>query len=79
MSSLMIEDAIGELKEVNRNGVIIGGNFVNWYGGFDSYMVAQEITDIIYAPSHGKKTTRRRRISYSFTLYELETMDSQTK
>ena len=55
MSSLMIEDAIGELKEVNRNGVIIGGNFVNWYGGFDSYMVAQEITDIIYAPSMGRK------------------------
>ena len=21
-------------------GVIIGGNFVSWYGGFDSYMVA---------------------------------------
>ncbi len=55
MKSLMIEDAIGELKKVKRDGVIIGGNFVNWYGGFDSYIVAQEISDIIYAPSMGRK------------------------
>ena len=55
MKSLMIEDAIGELKEVKRDGVIIGGNFVNWYGGFDSYIVAQEIADTIYAPSMGRK------------------------
>jgi hypothetical protein len=55
MKSLMIEDTIGELQEVNREGVIIGGNFVNWYGGFDSYIVAQSISDIIYAPSMGRK------------------------
>ena len=55
MESLMIEDAIGEIKEVKRDGVIIGGNFVNWYGGFDSYIVAQEIADTIYAPSMGRK------------------------
>lgn len=55
MKSLMIEDAIGELKEVKRDGVIIGGNFVSWYGGFDSYIVAQEISDTIYAPSMGRK------------------------
>tara|TARA_R110002020_G_scaffold86597_4_gene213880 strand:+ start:2860 stop:3750 length:891 start_codon:yes stop_codon:yes gene_type:complete len=55
MPSLMIEDAIGELPKVNRNEVIIGGNFVNWYGGFDSYIVAQEISNNIYAPSMGRK------------------------
>ena len=55
MPTLMIEDAIGTLNKVERNGVIIGGNFVNWYGGFDSYMVAQEITDNVYAPSMGRK------------------------
>ena len=55
MKSLMIEGVIGELKEVERDGVIIGGNFVNWYGGFDSYIVAQEITDTVYAPSMGRK------------------------
>jgi len=55
MKSLMIEDAVGEIDEVERDGVIIGGNFVNWYGGFDSYIVAQEITDTVYAPSMGRK------------------------
>ena len=55
MKSLMIEEAIGDLKLVERSGVIIGGNFVNWYGGFDSFIVAQEITDKVYAPSMGRK------------------------
>ena len=55
MPSLMIEDAIGNVEEVNRKGVIVGGNFCNWYGGFDSYIVAREISDIIYAPSMGRK------------------------
>ena len=34
---------------------IVGGNFVSWYGGFDSYMVAREIGDPIVAPSMGRK------------------------
>jgi len=37
------------------NGTIIGGNFVSWYGGFDSYMVAREIGNPIVAPSMGRK------------------------
>jgi len=55
LSSLMIEEAIGKVKDVERNGVIIGGNFVSWYGGFDSYIVAREITDDVVAPSMGRK------------------------
>jgi len=57
MTSLMIEDAIGTLNTVERSGVIIGGNFVSWYGGFDSYSIAQELADNekIYAPSMGRK------------------------
>ena len=55
MKSLMIEEAIGNLEPVERSEVIIGGNFVNWYGGFDSFIVAQEITDRVYAPSMGRK------------------------
>ena len=37
------------------DATIIGGNFVSWYGGFDSYIVAREIGDPIYAPSMGRK------------------------
>jgi len=55
MPSLMIEDSIGELKSNEREGIIIGGNFVSWYGGFDSYIVASEISDEIWAPSMGRK------------------------
>lgn len=55
LSSLMIEEAIGKVKDVERNGVIIGGNFVSWYGGFDSYIVAREVTDDVVAPSMGRK------------------------
>jgi hypothetical protein len=55
MPSLMIEDTIGVVKNVSRNGVIIGGNFVSWYGGFDSMIIAQCLDDIICAPSMGRK------------------------
>jgi len=56
MRSLMIEDAVGKLSSKERKGVIIGGNFVSWYGGFDSMIVAKTFDDIIYAPSMGRQT-----------------------
>jgi hypothetical protein len=37
------------------DATIIGGNFVSWYGGFDSYMVAREIGNPIISPSMGRK------------------------
>lgn len=56
MQSLMIEDAIGELPLENRKGVIIGGNLVSWYGGFDSFSIAREFDGgLVYAPSMGRK------------------------
>ena len=55
LKSLMIEDAVGEIAKVERKGVIIGGNFVSWYGGFDSYIVASEVFDEVFAPTMGRK------------------------
>jgi len=55
MPSLMIEDAIGKLNHETRNDVIIGGNFVSWYGGFDSMAIAKELNNTVYAPSMGRK------------------------
>lgn len=55
LRTLMIEEPIGELQSKKREGVIIGGNFVHWYGGFDSYIVAREVTDEVWAPSMGRK------------------------
>ena len=40
--TLMIEDSITDITPITENKVIIGGNFARWYGGFESYMVAQE-------------------------------------
>jgi hypothetical protein len=56
MPSLMIEDSISNIDYINRSNVIIGGNFVSWYGGFDSYITAQKFqNEKIYAPSMGRK------------------------
>ena len=62
MRSLMIPEGLQRRSE--WSGVtIIGGNFVNWYGGFDSYMVAREIGDPIVAPSMGRKQDNEDAIS----------------
>lgn len=56
LPSLMIEDAIGPIETIERKGVIIGGNFVSWYGGFDSFSIAQEMDNgKVYAPSMGRR------------------------
>lgn len=58
MPSLMIEDGIDGYTlthENDRKNVIIGGNFCHWYGGFDSYIAAQEFECPIYIPSMGRR------------------------
>ena len=61
MRSLMIPEGI-----IPRNqwgdATMIGGNFVSWYGGFDSYIVAREIGDPIWAPSMGRKQSEEDQI-----------------
>jgi len=55
LPSLMIEDSVRDLPQTERKDIIIGGNFCSWYGGFDSYMIAQEAECPIYIPSMGRK------------------------
>ena len=55
LPSLMIEDSIKNLSQVERKEIIIGGNFCSWYGGFDSYITAQEANCPISIPSMGRK------------------------
>ncbi len=57
MPSLMIEDSIPKNIECPRSGVIIGGNFVSWYGGFDSMIIAKDLSEegTVYCPSMGRK------------------------
>ena len=56
LRSLMIEDPIEQIiPSEKRTGVMIGGNFKSWYGGFDSFMLAKSITDEIYSPQMGRR------------------------
>jgi hypothetical protein len=58
MPTLMIEDPIdaGTLTHINdRKGVMIGGNFVSWYGGFDSFVIASSINQPILSPTMGRR------------------------
>lgn len=59
LQSLMIEDEIKEDEMCpidQRSGVMIGGNCSSWYGGIDSYFLAFNYSDEIYAPIMGEKT-----------------------
>jgi len=56
LRSLMIEDPISSITSPEeRSGVMIGGNFKSWYGGFDSFMLAKSVTDEIYSPQMGRR------------------------
>ena len=58
MPTLMIEDPIDThtLTPINnRKGVMIGGNFVSWYGGFDSFVIASSINEPISSPTMGRR------------------------
>jgi hypothetical protein len=61
MRSLMIPSGIPSRSEWG-DATMIGGNFVSWYGGFDSYMVAREIGNPIVAPSMGRKQEQESAI-----------------
>ncbi|NDB86344.1 MAG: hypothetical protein EB127_27150, partial [Alphaproteobacteria bacterium] len=57
MQSVLIEDALPTniTDSSNRTGAMIGGNWTEWYSGQDSYFIAQEFNEQIYAPSMGRK------------------------
>ena len=40
--TLMIEDLIKDVEWKPEDKAIIGGNFARWYGGFESFIIAQE-------------------------------------
>ena len=59
LPTVMITDNVIS-KQKSRKGVIIGGNWVRDYGGFDSYQVALEITDDITAITTGRMKTEEK-------------------
>jgi len=60
MQSLIIEDMLIhnnlQINDIDKeNKTMIGGNFVSWYSGFDSFIVANEFDGKVFAPSMGRK------------------------
>jgi hypothetical protein len=56
MPTLMIEDLIKDIVPTKEDKAIIGGNFARWYGGFESFIVAQEFQVPIWGQtSHATK------------------------
>ena len=62
LQSLMISDAVGELPTEDRSGIMLGGNMVSWYGGFDSFMLAKSVTDEIYQPMMGRRQANESKL-----------------
>jgi hypothetical protein len=71
MPTLLLADRLGILPRSEwdvrihlprKDAVVIGGNMVRWYGGFDSYVVAQQFDMPIVAPSMGRKIDREEEM-----------------
>ena len=71
MKTLMITDNIKPhiVNSDARSGVMIGGNMVRWYGGFDSYLIAQEFGEEIFAPSMGRRIDREDEMDITHLEY----------
>ena len=49
IGTLMIDTLIKDIVPTKEDKVIIGGNFARWYGGFESYMIADNFSVPIWA------------------------------
>ena len=70
MPTLMLAERLGILPRSEwGDAVIIGGNMVRWYGGFDSMIVAQQFDMPISAPSMGRKIDREDELDIQHLPY----------
>jgi len=70
MPTLMLAERLGIIPRNEwGDAIMIGGNMVRWYGGFDSYVVAQEFDMPIYAPSMGRKIDREDEMDITHLPY----------
>jgi hypothetical protein len=70
MPTLMLAERLGIVPRNEWSDVvIIGGNMVRWYGGFDSMIVAQRFDMPIVAPSMGRKIDREDELDIQHLPY----------
>jgi hypothetical protein len=65
MPTLMIEDQVKDIIPQPEEKAIIGGNFARWYGGFESFMIAQEFNVPIWGQtSHARREGEDQLINH---------------
>ena len=65
MPTLMIDSIVEGIVPQPQEKTIIGGNFSRWYGGFESYMVAQEFGVSIWGQtSHARREGEDQLINH---------------
>jgi len=63
MRSMMIPEGLdSQSGSLYKQGILLGGNFVSWYGGMDSYLVASEVNEQKYGVSMGRKQEQEEMI-----------------
>jgi hypothetical protein len=63
MRSMMIPEGLdSQSGSLYKDGILLGGNFVSWYGGMDSYLVASEVDEQKYGVSMGRKQDQEELI-----------------
>tara|TARA_R100000995_G_scaffold46139_1_gene21786 strand:- start:194 stop:1114 length:921 start_codon:yes stop_codon:yes gene_type:complete len=63
MRSMMVPEGLSsQAGSLYKEGTLIGGNFVSWYGGIDSYLVASEVDEQKYGVSMGRKQEQEQEI-----------------
>ena len=63
MRSMMIPEGLdSQSASLYKEGILLGGNFVSWYGGMDSYLVASEVDEQKYGVSMGRKQEQEDQI-----------------
>lgn len=63
--SLMVEDSIKDVKWRPEEKAIIGGNFARWYGGFESFITAQEFQVPVWGQtSHATKSNEDQLVKH---------------
>lgn len=72
LQSLMISNTVQNVTpKSERSGIMIGGNFVSWYGGFDSFILASSVTNEIYSPQMGRRQEKESEMGLTQLPYLL--------
>jgi len=77
LPSLIVPAPIENIIPVPEEKVFIGGNFARWYGGFESFIVAQEFSIPVWGQtSHAKREGEEMIINLLPRLYWTEWMQT---